>query len=256
MIENGPGETQREITFNQTFGANLKDALEWCMKYTRSKNQADLDQAWDLYYLVFRKINKQLPQLTTIDLEQASPKLRLAKDLELAVPGTYVSGEKIIRIASFSPALNVITSKQRPRKLSIKGSDGKEYQYLLKGHEDLRQDERVMQLFGLVNTLLVSDAETSKRHLNITQYPVIPLSHISGLIGWVPNTDTLHTLIRDYREGRKILINIEHRLMLQVFINNVRWLLITINFPCCKKLKYSSMHWKTQLVKICTRFYG
>lgn len=29
--------------------------------------------------------------------------------------------------------------------------------FLLKGHEDLRQDERVMQLFGLVNTLLLND---------------------------------------------------------------------------------------------------
>ena len=37
--------------------------------------------------------------------------------------------------------------------------------FLLKGHEDLRQDERVMQLFGLVNTLLSNDPETFKRHL-------------------------------------------------------------------------------------------
>ena len=73
-----------------------------------------------------------------------------------------------------------------------------------------------MQLFGLVNTILNSDSETFKRHLSIQQYPVIPLSPVSGLIGWVPYCDTLHSLIRDYREGRKILINIEHRLMLQV----------------------------------------
>jgi FKBP12-rapamycin complex-associated protein len=50
--------------------------------------------------------------------------------------------------------MHVITSKQRPRRLHIHGSDGKDYGYLLKGHEDLRQDERVMQLFGLVNSLL------------------------------------------------------------------------------------------------------
>ena len=40
-----------------------------------------------------------------------------------------------------------------------------EFMFLLKGHEDLRQDERVMQLFGLVNTLLTNDPETFKRHL-------------------------------------------------------------------------------------------
>ena len=47
-------------------------------------------------------------------------------------------------------------------------------------------------------------------------FPVIPLSTNSGLIGWVPHCDTLHALIRDYREKKKILLNIEHRIMLRV----------------------------------------
>lgn len=84
------------------------------------------------------------------------------------------------------------------------------------GHEDLRQDERVMQLFGLVNTLLGTDPECFKRHLTIVKYPVIPLSPNSGLLGWVDSTDTLHVLIKNYRDSRKILLNIEHRLILQV----------------------------------------
>ena len=50
----------------------------------------------------------------------------------------------------------------------------------------------------------------------IQRFSVIPLSTNSGLIGWVPHTDTLHSLIRDYREKKKILLNIEHRLMLRV----------------------------------------
>lgn len=45
------------------------------------------------------------------------------------------------------------------------GSNGREYTFLLKGHEDLRQDERVMQLFGLVNSLLVNNPETCRRNL-------------------------------------------------------------------------------------------
>lgn len=32
----------------------------------------------------------------------------------------------------------------------MQGEDGRDYVFLLKGHEDLRQDERVMQLFGQV----------------------------------------------------------------------------------------------------------
>ena len=66
----------------------------------------------------------------------------------------------------------------------------------MQGHEDLRQDERVMQLFGLVNSMLANDRTTAERDLSIARYAVIPLSPNSGLIGWVPNTDTLHALIR------------------------------------------------------------
>nr|KAJ3417939.1 phosphatidylinositol kinase- protein kinase tor1 [Polyrhizophydium stewartii] len=223
MLERGP-ETVREIAFMQTFGRDLAEASDWCKKYRRTLNADDLNQAWDLYYQVFKKIAKQLPQVTTLELQNVSPQLLEAKDLDLAVPGSYKSGEPIVRIGSFVPTLVVMSSKQHPRRLSIRGSDGKEYQFLLKGtlllvlacHEDLRQDERVMQLFGLVNTLLATDPETFKRHLSITRYPVVPLSPNSGLIGWVPHTDTLHTLIRDYRDSRKILLNIEHRLMLQM----------------------------------------
>jgi serine/threonine-protein kinase mTOR len=84
------------------------------------------------------------------------------------------------------------------------------------GHEDLRQDERVMQLFGLVNNLLANDHQTSKSHLSIQRYAVIPLSPNSGILGWVPHSDTLHTLIRDYRMSKQILLNVEHDLMTQM----------------------------------------
>ena len=85
--------------------------------------------------------------------------------------------------------------------------------FLLKGHEDLRQDERAMQLFGLVNTLLSNDADTSSKNLYIKRFQVIPLSHNTGIIGWVPNCDTLHQLIREYRNSNKIIHNVESRLM-------------------------------------------
>ena len=221
MMETGP-ETIREVSFQQAFGHDLEEAYGWVCKYERShrRNENDLNHAWDLYYHVFRRINKQLPQLNILEMQYVSPALLEARHLELAVPGTYyangVENPSICRIASFVPTVHVITSKQRPRKVTILGDDGREYVFLLKGHEDLRQDERVMQLFGLVNALLINDRNTSKRDLKIQRYAVIPLSHNAGVVGWVPHCDTLHTLIRDYRESRTILLNIEHRLMLQM----------------------------------------
>eukprot|EP00842_Homolaphlyctis_polyrhiza_P006138 jgi/Hompol1/6525/HPOL_002279-RA len=215
MLERGP-ETVREVAFIQGFGRDLAEAYDWCKRYKQTLNIDDINQAWALYYNVFRRISKLLPQLVTIELQYASPRLLEARDFELAIPGSYRSGDPIVRIASFLPTLGVMSSKRRPRRLNIKGSDGKDYQFLLKGDEDLRQDERVMQLFGLCNTLLAVDPETFKRHLHIHRYAVIPLSPNSGLIGWVPHCDTLHVLIKDYRESRKLLLNIEQRLMLQM----------------------------------------
>ncbi|KAI0880026.1 FAT-domain-containing protein [Annulohypoxylon maeteangense] len=215
LLEQGP-ETLREISFAQTFGRDLTEAREWCRQYETSHDVNDLNQAWDLYYQVFRRIGRQLPQMSSLELAYCSPKLLAAKDLDLAVPGTYRSGAPIVRIISFDTTFSVINSKQRPRKLNTNGSDGNSYAFLLKGHEDIRQDERVMQLFGLCNTLLANDSECYKRHLGIQRYPAIPLSQNSGLLGWVPNSDTLHVLIREYRESRKILLNIEHRIMLQM----------------------------------------
>ncbi|KAI9303923.1 armadillo-type protein [Cunninghamella echinulata] len=215
MLDRGP-ETMREESFVQAFGRDLQEAQEWCHRYQESRDLNNLNQAWELYYQVFKRIQRQLPQLTSLELQYISPRLLEARNLELCVPGYYRSGEPIIHIAKFNPSLSVIISKQRPRKLTIVGSDGKDYMYCLKGHEDLRQDERVMQLFGLVNTLLKNDAETFKRHLSIERCPAIPLSPNSGLLGWFADTDTFHSLIRDYRDSKKILLNIEHRLMLQM----------------------------------------
>lgn len=36
---------------------------------------------------VFKKVEKQLPQLTTLDLQYVAPELLKARNLELAVPG-------------------------------------------------------------------------------------------------------------------------------------------------------------------------
>lgn len=215
MLNKGP-ETLREISFIQSFGRDLGEAKDWCNAYKNSGEIGDLNQAWDLYYGSFKRIARQLPQLMSLELQYVSPELKSVRGLKLALPGTYQSGKPIVHIQSFDPVATVVSSKQRPRRLALRGDDGNRYDYLLKGHEDIRQDERVMQLFGLVNTLLTTDPECLKRHLNIQRYAAVPLSTQSGLLSWVPNSDTLHVLIREYRESRKILLNIEHRIMLQM----------------------------------------
>jgi len=216
LIERAPPESLREVSFIESYGYELYEAHDFCRRYQQTRCKADIDEAWNLYTQVFRKLNSQLPQLTMLDILDVSPQLYAARNMELAVPGTYHAGRPLVKIARVDPRVTVITSKQRPRKVGIIGNNRIEYKFLLKGHEDLRQDERVMQLFGLVNNLLENDREISKSRLSITCYAVVPLSPNSGLIGWVPHCDTLHALIREYREARQIVVNLEHRLMLQL----------------------------------------
>lgn len=46
-----------------------------------------LTQVSQLALQVFKKVEKQLPQLTTLDLQYVSPSLLKARNLDLAVPG-------------------------------------------------------------------------------------------------------------------------------------------------------------------------
>eukprot|EP00605_Chrysophyceae_sp_TOSAG23-4_P001470 GSChrysophyteH1.ASY1.ANO1.1606.1 assembled CDS len=182
-LQNGPN-TMREMSFVNAYGKDLNDAWDCIEKYKAITESSILTQAWDLYYSVFKRINATLPHVTTLELQFCSPALMSARDLDLGVPGTYTVQGKAVR------------------------------------HEDLRQDERAMQLFGLVNALLFHNRRTSTGHdLSIQRYAVLPLSPTAGLISWVPNCDTLHDLIRDYRESKKMMLNWEHKLMQQVAPN-------------------------------------
>lgn len=210
----GP-QTMREIAFQQAFSRELQEAWRCIQRYEETGSKVDTDQAWQSYYKVFQKIRKQVQGLSHLDMQSVSPLLLNARCLELAVPGTYSaeSGAVLVTIASFSPSIEVVTSKQRPRILQLSGSDGRSYQFLLKGHEDLKQDERVMQLFGLINCLLAAHEASARAELSIARFAVVPLSTNSGLIEWVPRCDTLHQLIKMYRKSRHVELSVEYQLM-------------------------------------------
>ncbi|EAY20688.1 PIKK family atypical protein kinase [Trichomonas vaginalis G3] len=136
-----------------------------------------------------------------IELQSISQELCQITHFKLAVPGTYKPEKEIIRIQYFIEQLMIYDTKQQPKSLVIKGEDGSMYQYLLKGHEDLRLDERVMQFFRLVNSILKK--ECVMKDLLLHTMSVIPISSTNGLVQWVPGTDTLRSVIDQYRKIRK-----------------------------------------------------
>lgn len=66
----------------------------------------------------------------------------------------------------------MMRSLRKPIKLTIIGNDAKEYSYLVKFGEDLRQDQRVEQLFYLMNDIFKNDYESSLHHISIITYQV------------------------------------------------------------------------------------
>jgi FKBP12-rapamycin complex-associated protein len=181
-----------------------------------------LERGWGIYYQVFQKLHQQVGAIKQAVLSNVSPKLNTLHDTCLLVPS-----QGNVYMHSFLSNIEMVSSKQKPRIIQIVGSDGRTYKYLLKGNEDLKQDERVMQLFSLINTV-ISDSVASRRRsgvfpttpgietledVQLKRYAVVPLSHNAGLIEWVEGCDTLHQLIKTRRETLGIPLSLEHNLM-------------------------------------------
>lgn len=49
-------ETMNEIAFYQGYASDLLEAFSWMKRYMQSDNPADINQAWDTYYNIFRRI--------------------------------------------------------------------------------------------------------------------------------------------------------------------------------------------------------
>lgn len=69
-----------------------------------------------------------------------------------------------------------MSSIRRPKRLIIRGDDERDHPFLVKGGEDLRQDQRIEQLFAVMNILLSYDAACSRRGLQLRTYQVIPIT--------------------------------------------------------------------------------
>ncbi|XP_070697802.1 serine/threonine-protein kinase ATR [Pempheris klunzingeri] len=101
----------------------------------------------------------------------------------------------------FEDSVEILASLQKPKKISLKGSDGRSYTMMCKPKDDLRKDCRLMEFNCLINKCLRKDAESRRRELHIRTYAVIPLNEECGIIEWVNNTAGLrHILTRLYKE--------------------------------------------------------
>ena len=221
-------ESLYEINFYQLYGAQLKQAEKKINKFLVRQNLNYLKEVWEIYQAIYQSINENYPNLQTISLQYVSSKLFNFKESNIIMPTfleSYINNVyennlplnsmelkqnfKKVTIKQIDKYLYVIESKQHPRKIIMLGSNNKQYIYLLKGNADLRQDERVIQIFNLVNLILAKENITSNTNLFITVYSVIPLSNNSGLIGWIHDCDSLDKLIKNFRTINKKIPKVE-----------------------------------------------
>ena len=106
-----------------------------------------------------------------------------------------------VYISTFEDTIEILPSLQKPKKITIRGSDGHLYVMMCKPKDDLRKDCRLMEFNTIVNKFLRKDPEARKRQLLIRTYTVIPLNEECGIIEWVNNTSGLQHILRKlYRE--------------------------------------------------------
>lgn len=119
---------------------------------------------------------------------------------ELEIPGQYDGKGKPMpeyhaRIAGFDERVKTMASIRKPKRIIIRGHDERDYPFLVKGGEDLWQDQRIEQLFEVMNDILSRDAACSQRNMQLQTYHVIPMTSRLGLIEWIENTFTLKELL-------------------------------------------------------------
>ncbi|KPI42986.1 Protein kinase rad3 [Cyphellophora attinorum] len=160
----------------------------------------------------------ELLRISEYPLEAKTSRVSLAKDMGFnhkiapvrlvvpcescltgAIPSSYDSAylktfrafdKDAVTIHSFLDEALVLSSLQKPRKLTIRGSNG--------------------QLYGfntMINRFLKRDVEASKRRLSIRTYAVVPLNEECGLIEWVDNLKTYRDIILKLYKDKSITPN-------------------------------------------------
>ena len=178
----------------------------------KPKSEQEINMMWNTVRLFFQTVRDKIKKLDVIQLETISEQLAEKRNFLLSVPGTYSTNSPGPSIVSIDSTLPVLGTQQHPRLLYMQGSDGQRWKFLLKGNEDLRLDQRIMQFFDLINSL-VKKAKPTRRLITIINYPITPLAPIAGLISWVNGADTLHQLVTDNRKSLNIPATLENEIL-------------------------------------------
>lgn len=118
--------------------------------------------------------------------------------IELSSTRDYSGVSTILKL---EPTMSIASGVSAPKIITVVSTEGIKYRQLVKGgHDDLRQDAIMEQVFAAVSSLLKLHRATQQRDLGIRTYKVLPLTASSGLIEFVPNTIPLHEFLMPAHE--------------------------------------------------------
>eukprot|EP00002_Diphylleia_rotans_P020747 TRINITY_DN4030_c0_g1_i1.p1 TRINITY_DN4030_c0_g1~~TRINITY_DN4030_c0_g1_i1.p1 ORF type:complete len:2534 (-),score=449.32 TRINITY_DN4030_c0_g1_i1:366-7967(-) len=156
----------------------------------------------------FRPLERMMPVQVIVPTQSALtpslPTIETPADSHNPFPRTQAT------IKGFRDEVELLFSLQKPRKVTIVGNDGRLYIFLCKPNDDLRKDNRMMEVFTTVNNLLKKNPESRRTNLQIMTYAVVPLNEEVGLIEWIPGLVGLRQVLQKiYRIKSKGMSNKE-----------------------------------------------
>ncbi|XP_058069212.1 uncharacterized protein LOC131218594 isoform X2 [Magnolia sinica] len=202
-------ETAHEMWFHEEYGEQLKSAISTFK--TPPASASALGDVWRPFGAIAASLAAH-QRKSSVSLSDVAPQLAQLPSSDVPMPGlekqismldsaggptTDLQG--IVTISSFCDQVTILSTKTKPKKLVILGSDGQKYTYLLKGREDLRLDARIMQLLQAINSFLYACTDTRSRSLAIRYYSVTPISGRAGLIRWVDNVISIYSIFKSWQ---------------------------------------------------------
>ncbi|KAI1243372.1 hypothetical protein IHE44_0000969 [Lamprotornis superbus] len=196
-----PGLGLMRKRFIQAFGKDLDHHFGRGGSKLLDMKTTDFDAIAASLYSKMNKTHKEPGNLKECSPWMSEFKAEFLRN-ELEVPGQYDGKGKPLpeyhaKISGFDERISVMESLRKPKRITIRGSDEQEYPFLVKGGEDLRQDQRIEQLFDVMNIILSQDATCSQRNMQLKTYQVIPMTSRLGLIKWLENTCTLKEFLKN-----------------------------------------------------------
>ena len=198
--------------------------IKQCRALFNEHTNKSIRSMWDIFKHLFSQLNDRVKRLELILLPKVSEQLATKRGFKIAVPGTYSVLHPVPNLECIEPALQVLGTQQHPRCVFMISSSGEKVKFLLKGNEDIRLDQRVMQFFTLINSVMNRIRTTRELGAQIVKYAIIPLSPNAGLITWVTGADTLHQMISEHRLLHNTPQNIEFTILddtVGPFFNNL-----------------------------------